>query len=137
MKRKIIGLLAVVAIFLTGCLREEEEYISKRQEVIEENTEENQQNEEMTTNQQAQTENTAREDSQEREEREDKTLRVTVDQLNLRDNPSTDATVIAPLTLGMEVRVLEEEASRDESGIWSRIEVNGQEGYVAREFLGE
>ena len=55
---------------------------------------------------------------------------VTTDRVNFRTGPSLDADVIATLNAGASVEVLE----HDPAG-WSRVRVNGADGYIRSDFL--
>lgn len=57
------------------------------------------------------------------------TIKVTADTLNIRKGPSTDTSVVAMLSKGVECEVLEEE------GNWYKIKYQNYTGYVSKDYV--
>ncbi|MDY6065519.1 MAG: SH3 domain-containing protein [Finegoldia sp.] len=146
MKKKFMAILMAILILSTSCLREEEKYESRRQASGDQsntdgvNTDQTNNQKNNQINNQVDQENKAQEENNPQnpteQKQEDKNLKVNVDQLNLRENPSTEANLVGQLPLGTEVKILEENLTGEAEG-WVKVEANGLEGYVSKEFLGE
>lgn len=55
--------------------------------------------------------------------------------LNVREHPAPDSTILTTVTAGMEVQVTGAGISLDDSVRWYRVQVEGVTGYVRQEFL--
>lgn len=139
--KRLIPIAILVLVLTTGCLRKPEHYESMRNMDTTESVE--QESTEQTKPEDSKPEETTEKPYEEttdsnkpEESTEKKTMKVTVDILNLRSEASTNSDIVTKLKKDDELKVIEE-TKDDDGATWVKVDFNGQVGFVSKEFLGE
>ena len=93
--------------------------------------EENAKIESVTQKEETQKEETKKEETKKEEKGSTKTAYVQYTSVNIRKEPSADASILGKAKLNTEVTILEEV-----DAVWYKVKVNDQEGYISKDLLG-
>jgi cell wall-associated NlpC family hydrolase len=107
------------------------EYVGENDNSSSQNKEEDKAVEEKQNNEQKEEKTEEKQENLEENNTVNKTKYVSPSAINLRQKPNTSSDVIKSLTQNTEVKIIEE------SNGWSKVEVNGEQGYVSTQLLSD